>query len=180
HARQECLKKGEPINDHLDPAHDKDLPVAAVKKMVHLDSFIRESFRVRAEPLSMITNRRARRDSTFSNGYKISKGASFIINARSGHMGPEAGEDATEFRPWRFVGKAKTAIKVGPDYLPFGMGGHACPGRFMAIMELKVIGALIVTKFSKVEMQDPSKTKMALHSRLGEPIPSGLKFFIRE
>ncbi|KAF9900592.1 hypothetical protein BX616_002554 [Lobosporangium transversale] len=136
-------------------------------------------FRFRIEPLSVTVNQRALKDYIFSNGVKIPKGAKVIINTRSGHTGPEVGEDATEFRPWRFVDKPKAAVKVGPDFLPFGLGRHACPGRFMAIMEIKIIGALIVTKFFKIEMQDPSKTKMALHARLGEPIPNGLKLFIR-
>ncbi|KAF9431526.1 hypothetical protein BGZ76_000197 [Entomortierella beljakovae] len=90
----------------------------------------------------------------------------------SAHYGAEQGEEATEFRPWRFVGKSKTSTKVGPDYLPFGMGniisnlipGHACPGRFLAVQELKVIGSMIASRYSNIEWRThPRPRKFFMH-----------------
>ncbi|KAF9582646.1 hypothetical protein BGW38_010938 [Lunasporangiospora selenospora] len=138
--RQELTNKNEAIPPELDPSHDRDLTAAAIKKMAHMDSFVRES----------------------------------------AHYGLDQGENPSEFKPWRFVGKSKTATKVAPDFLPFGMGRHACPGRFLAIQELKTIGMLYVQKYSKVEIQDPSCTKKALLTRLGAPTPTGLYFTKRE
>ncbi|KAF9345328.1 hypothetical protein BGX26_003281 [Mortierella sp. AD094] len=176
--RQELVKKGEPISENLDPAHDRDLSAAAIKKMVHMDSFVREVFRFRTERLTLV--HRARKDVKLSSGILISKGSSVIINMRSAHQSPEQGEDVTEFRPWRFVGKPKAATKAGSDFLPFGMGRHACPGRFLAIQELKTIGVLMVSKYSKIEIKDPSKTMKILRSRLGTPNGTGLTFTSRE
>ncbi|KAF8970278.1 hypothetical protein BGZ46_010508 [Entomortierella lignicola] len=176
--RQELTKKGEPIGEDLDPAHDRDLSVAAVKRLAHMDSFVREVFRFRTQRLDLV--HRARKDVTLSNGMVISKGSSVIVNFRSAHQGPEQGEDVTEFRPWRFVGKVKAASKAGSDYLPFGMGKHACPGRFLAIQELKTIGVLMVSKYSKIEIKDPSKTKSILLSSIGTPIDTGLTFTSRD
>ncbi|KAI1302998.1 hypothetical protein EDD11_005451 [Mortierella claussenii] len=174
HLRQELVKKNEPISEELDPKHDKDLSAAAIKKMVHMDSFVREVFRFRTERLTLV--HRARKNVTLSSGILISKGSSVIINMRSVHQGPEQGEDTTEFRPWRFVGKPKAATKAGADFLPFGMGRHACPGRFLAIQELKTIGVLMVSRYSKIEIQDPSKTMRVLRSRIGQPSITGLTF----
>ena len=56
---------------------------------------------------------------------------------------------------------------------------HACPGRFLAIQELKTVGVLMVSNYSKIEIQDPSKTKKALLSRIGDPIDTGLIFTSR-
>ena len=51
---------------------------------------------------------------------------------------------------------------------------HACPGRFLAIQEIKTIGVLVVSKYSKIEIQDPSKTTKSLRTRMGEPVPTGV------
>jgi cytochrome P450 len=118
--RQDLLKKGDNIGEDLDPAHDRDLTSTAIKKMIHMDSFVREMFRFRTGRLSL--SHRARKTITLSNGVVVPKGHTVIINMKSAHQSPDQGEDVTEFRPWRFVGKPKTATKAGPDYLPFGMG----------------------------------------------------------
>jgi hypothetical protein len=57
---------------------------------------------------------------------------------------------------------------------------HACPGRFLAIQELKTVGVLMISKYSKIQIQDPSKTKKILRSRIGEPIVTGLIFTSRQ
>ncbi|KAF9429092.1 hypothetical protein BGZ76_001825 [Entomortierella beljakovae] len=118
--RQELKNKGEAIGEDLDPAHDRNLSAAAIKKMVHMDSYIREVFRFRTERLNLAHY--ARKDITLSNGMVIKKGNDAIINIRSAHQAAEQGADSTEFRPWRFIGQPKSATKVGTDYLPFGMG----------------------------------------------------------
>ncbi|KAF9400531.1 hypothetical protein BGX21_004081 [Mortierella sp. AD011] len=175
--RQELIKKGEPIDEDLDPAHDRDLSAATIKRMVHMDSFVREVFRFRTERLTLI--HRARKNIRLSSGVTISKGSSVIINMRSAHQSPDQGEDVAEFRPWRFVGKPKAATKAGSDFLPFGMGKHACPGRFLAIQELKTIGVLMISKYSKIEIEDPSKAMKILRSRIGTPNCTGLTFTSR-
>ncbi|GJJ70491.1 hypothetical protein EMPS_02840 [Entomortierella parvispora] len=176
--RQELLAKGEPIGDDLDPREDRFLSAAAIKRMVHMDSFVREVFRYRTECLTLA--HKARKDVTLSNGMVISKGVTAIINMKSAHQSPNQGEDVTEFRPWRFVGKSKAATKAAADFLTFGMGKHACPGRFLAIQELKTIGVLMISRYSMLEIQDPSKTKEILRSRLGAPTITGLIFTERK
>ncbi|KAG0227805.1 cytochrome P450 [Mortierella sp. GBAus27b] len=175
--RQELLKKGESVPEELDPAHDRDLSASAIKKMVHMDSFVREMFRYRQEFLAL--SHRARKTVTLSNGVVIPKDHSVIINMRSVHQSADQGEDTTEFRPWRFVGKSKAATKAGADFLPFGMGKHACPGRFLAIQELKTIGVLMVSQYSKIEMQDPTKLMDSLRTRIGDTTHTGLIFTSR-
>ncbi|KAF9553890.1 hypothetical protein BGW38_009353, partial [Lunasporangiospora selenospora] len=103
-------------------------------------------------------------------------GTDAIINIKSAHFGPEQGEDPAEFRPWRFVGKSKPASKVAHDFLPFGMGRHACPGRFLAIQEMKTVVLMFLQRYSKIEIQDPTRTNEVLHSRFGKPLPTGLYF----
>ncbi|KAG0275028.1 hypothetical protein BGZ96_003978 [Linnemannia gamsii] len=122
----------------------------------------------------------ARKPVTLSNGMKIAKGQTVVINLRSMHQSVKyQGEDPAEFRPWRFLGKAKAATKAATDFLPFGIGRHVCPGRFLAVQILKTVGALMVSRYSKIEMIDPSHEKRALLSRIGDHCPSGLIFTSR-
>ncbi|KAG9068998.1 hypothetical protein KI688_009888 [Linnemannia hyalina] len=182
--RQRKLQSGEFasgeefVGTELDPAHDRDLSAAAIKRMAKMDSFVREIFRYRMTRLEL--QHMAREPVTLSNGTRIAKGQMVVINLRSLHQSYEyQGEDPAEFRPFRFLGKAKAATKAATDFLPFGMGRHACPGRFLAIQELKTVGVLMVSRYSKIEMIDPSHKKRALLSRIGEPCPSGLIFTSR-
>ena len=50
----------------------------------------------------------------------------------------------------------------------------------MAIQQLKTVGSLMVSKYSKIEIQDKSKTKTTLLSRLGDPFATGLVFTSRD
>ncbi|GJJ75559.1 hypothetical protein EMPS_07917 [Entomortierella parvispora] len=162
----------------LDPAKDREFSAQALKKMVKMDSFVREIFRYRTERLSLVHT--ARKRVMLSNGMYISEGAKVIINNHSVHQNMEMqGEDVSDFRPWRFVGKTKNATKAATDYLPFGMGKHACPGRFLAIQQLKTVGSLMISKYSKIDVQDKSKAKAVLLSRLGDPLATGLIFTSR-
>ncbi|KAF9433255.1 hypothetical protein BGZ76_009684 [Entomortierella beljakovae] len=40
--RQELRDLGKPISPDLDPAHDHDMSILALRKMIYLDSFVRE------------------------------------------------------------------------------------------------------------------------------------------
>ncbi|KAF9172261.1 hypothetical protein BGX21_005194 [Mortierella sp. AD011] len=183
-SRQKKLESGEVVTEQgfedteLDPKNDRDLSASTIKRMVYMDSFIRELLRYRTERLSLA--HLARSDVKLSNGMVIPKGRQVHVNIRSVHQDfDNQDEDPTEFHPWRFVGKSKSAAKVSKDFLRFGMGRHACPGRFLAILEMKAIGSVMVSKYSKIEIQDRSKTKKALLCELGSPIDTGLIFTSR-
>ncbi|KAG0298279.1 hypothetical protein BGZ98_000262 [Dissophora globulifera] len=109
--RQNKLVTGEVVSDRdfegteLDPRRDMDFSAAAVKRMVRMDSFVREIFRFRVERLTH--THMARKRVVLSNGMVITKG------------------------------------------------------------KIKTVGSLMVSKYSKIEIQDPSKTKQILLSRGG-------------
>lgn len=47
------------------------------------------------------------------------------------------------------------------------------------MQELKTIGVLMASKYSRIEVQDPTKLKSVLQSRIGEPAGTGLIFTSR-
>ncbi|KAH8552678.1 cytochrome P450 [Umbelopsis sp. PMI_123] len=120
---------------------DKDVKFTydVLKKLTKLDSFIREVFRMRTIELGLQHKNITKHDITLSNGYVIPPGQNVYINMWDvGRNAELQGEDVEEFRPWRFVESAKQAVRIGNDNIFFGLGKHACPGRFMAVNSLKI------------------------------------------
>ncbi|CAL0319599.1 unnamed protein product [Lupinus luteus] len=58
------------------------------------------------------------------------------------------GPDANEFKPERFSEGVSKACKFPQAYVPFGAGNRLCLGKNFAMVQLKVVLALIISKFS--------------------------------
>ncbi|KAL4257834.1 Cytochrome P450 superfamily protein [Pleurotus pulmonarius] len=112
------------------------LTYASLQNAERLDSFIREVMRTKGDTLSTV---RQTVSDTALAGYVIPKG-SFVIplatlaNEDESHYG----ENAKEFVGDRWVGTGKPATMVSPNYFPFGLGRWACPGRGLAVAEIKL------------------------------------------
>ncbi|CAK8541480.1 unnamed protein product [Lathyrus sativus] len=57
------------------------------------------------------------------------------------------GPDAHEFNPERFATGVLGSCKIPQAYMPFGIGARVCPGQHLAMIELKVLLSLILSKF---------------------------------
>jgi len=138
---------------------------ASLGTMYKLDSFVRESARVNGIG-SIALTRLALKPYTFANGLHIPKGAWIAVPAAAIHGDDEHYEDALAFKPFRHAssvedgedgddvaaedvqGKVRPyAVSTGPEYLPFGHGQHACPGRFFAVTEVKMMLAYILLNY---------------------------------
>ncbi|XP_027967928.1 25-hydroxycholesterol 7-alpha-hydroxylase [Eumetopias jubatus] len=103
--------------------------------------------------------------------YCLRKGDLVAIFPPAIHYDPEIFEAPEEFRFDRFVedGKKKTAFfkngkKLKYYLLPFGFGASKCPGRFLAIVEVKQLLVVLLTYFD-LEIID-AKPMEANYSRL--------------
>lgn len=127
---------------------------AALQKMKKLDSFLREV--MREFPLGWSTfTRKVLKPITLSNGQAIPAGVIISVPHYSMMHDPEVIENPNTFDPWRSyrvreaegldgVDKASASaanqmVTVGMQSLEFGYGRHACPGRFFAANEIKMI-----------------------------------------
>ncbi|THU84571.1 cytochrome P450 [Dendrothele bispora CBS 962.96] len=123
-----------------------------MQKMVHVDSFLRESAKLNAISLTSI-NRYTLDNYTFADGTFIPKGTVVASSMYSTHLDEKIYPNAHTFDPWRFVnssgksdtGKAYTVTSA--EFLSFGAGKHVCPGRFFAANELKAMLAHIVITY---------------------------------
>ncbi|OAD73715.1 CYP5311 protein, partial [Phycomyces blakesleeanus NRRL 1555(-)] len=77
-------------------------------------------------------------------------GEEVLIDIWKNHRDPEIQndlKDVEQFKPFRFVSSEKQATKVGEDFLVFGMGRHACPGRWFAMQEVETIISMIIREY---------------------------------
>ncbi|ESK87975.1 cytochrome p450 [Moniliophthora roreri MCA 2997] len=127
---------------------------AAMQQMRKLDSFLKEA--TRHEGLgSVFVVRKALKDFTFSDGTTVPKGSMVGAATWSIHHDGKYYSDPHEFKPFRFSdmregegeGVKHQMIAVGTEYMFFGTGRHACPGRFFAVNELKALVSHVLLNY---------------------------------
>jgi len=109
----------------------------AMSKMHKLDSFLKESHRMNGFAATGLS-RKALKDYTFSDGTFIPRGAIISAASYAIHRDNEIYADANVFNGLRFSElrdedgqKVRNQfVSTNPDYIGFGHGKHACPGRF--------------------------------------------------
>ncbi|KAL1937274.1 hypothetical protein VTO73DRAFT_13883 [Trametes versicolor] len=127
---------------------------AALGNMRKLDSFLKEVLRLNP-PGIWAQQRLALQPFTFSNGQTIPTGTMLACPVLSLHRDEEYYTDACEFAPWRHCdarteggeNRKNSFVTTKPDFLPFGHGADACPGRFFAAVQMKALLAHIVLTY---------------------------------
>ncbi|KAF2793661.1 cytochrome P450 [Melanomma pulvis-pyrius CBS 109.77] len=147
----------------------------AVAKLHLLDSAIRESMRVSS--LSILGLPRRILDPngvTIANDVHIPPGISIITPVEAIHLDPELHAKPTEYHAFRFCtteqvkGKRnkqtqstleqdpipttsyteeKSQLPSDYKFIPFGFGRHACPGRFFAMHQAKLLLAYVLMNY---------------------------------
>ncbi|PCH34174.1 cytochrome P450, partial [Wolfiporia cocos MD-104 SS10] len=126
----------------------------AVGKMWKLDSFMRESQRLNSIT-ALSVRRKLLQDITLSNGTFLPKGTIVVSAASATHLDERYYEHANEFEGFRFADMRTDEsertkhqyVSTSSEYIAFGHGKHACPGRFFAVNELKVMMAYMILNY---------------------------------
>ncbi|CAG8488012.1 830_t:CDS:2, partial [Ambispora gerdemannii] len=146
-------------------------------KMRRLDSFIKESMRTYGNTVGL-THQTMTSEFTFSNGYQVPEGRGVGIYVESiYHNKVLQGADATEFNGRRYLEKNSSASQIGRDFLVFGLGRHACPGRFLAVNEIKFLLSEIILRYKITPINSPRKKKII---KAGFVIPNNAEELIFE
>lgn len=148
-------------------AHGGVMTTQALYQMKLLDSVMRES--QRQNPSNMIRmQRRVLKPVRFSDGTEIPAGTSIAVPALSPLRDPALYSDPATYDPYRFArlraGESEDPnhygskelyqfISVTKENMAFGYGRHACPGRFFAANEIKMICARIILEYD-IKMPD--------------------------
>nr|TKW19133.1 hypothetical protein SEVIR_4G000700v2 [Setaria viridis] len=123
------------------------MDIDTLRQLKILTMVIQETLRL-YPPASLIM-REALTDDIRLGGVDVPHGTIIQVAISMLHLDMEAwGPDANEFRPDRFANGAAAACKPAHMYMPFGYGPRLCTGQNLAMAELKVVLACLLSKFS--------------------------------
>ncbi|KAB0400993.1 hypothetical protein E2I00_003566 [Balaenoptera physalus] len=148
----------------LEAKQSFNFKVSALHRMPVLDSVMEETLRLGAAPtLLRVVND--------DHSLKMASGQEYLL--RSGdilalfpylsvHMDPDIHSEPTTFKYDRFLTPSgsrkvdfyKAGKKIHHYTMPWGSGVSICPGRFLALSEMKLFVLLMVTHFD-LELVDP-------------------------
>ncbi|KAI0334068.1 cytochrome P450 [Cubamyces sp. BRFM 1775] len=145
----------QPLRDEIEPiVSEEGWTKAALGKMWKVDSVMREAQRLNGiNTISVM--RKARKNVVLSDGTHIPQGTLLVAAAMPMHHDEDLYDNAHVFDPFRFArqregegqGTRFQYVNTSADYVAFGHGKHACPGRFFAATELKAMLAYIVLNY---------------------------------
>ncbi|KAI6687018.1 hypothetical protein NL676_032931 [Syzygium grande] len=114
--------------------------------MKQLTMVINESLRLYS-PVAVVS-REALTDMKFGD-LKVPEGVNVWTMVLTLHTDPEIwGPDSYFFNPGRFANGITGACKLPHLYMPFGVGPRVCPGQNLAMVELKILIAQLLSNFS--------------------------------
>lgn len=115
-------------------------------KILQVTMVIHESLRL--YPPAAFVSREALEETRVGN-IIIPKGVCLWTLIPTLHRDPEIwGADANEFKPERFSEGVSKACKFPQAYVPFGLGPRLCLGKNFAMVQLKILLSIIVSKFT--------------------------------
>ncbi|TBU45343.1 cytochrome P450 [Dichomitus squalens] len=147
----------EPLREEIEASVDAEgWTMSAYARMWKLDSILRESQRYNGFTLASMM-RVAMKDIVLDNGTFIPKGTLLGAAAHPAHHDNAHLPNADLFDPFRFSRMREAGSSSGssrlqfastsPEYLPFGHGQLACPGRYFAGNQLKAILSHIILNY---------------------------------
>ncbi|KAF5315413.1 hypothetical protein D9619_007343 [Psilocybe cf. subviscida] len=145
-------------------------------KMRRVDSFVKESQRMSISTLNIM--RRMMKDFTFSNGVTIPTGINVITAAEAAHFDEANYTNPDVFDGFRFSnlrdedgeGTKHQTVSLTMDFVVFGTGRHACPGRFFAVNEIKAMLAHVLLNYD-VKLADGKRPECIWQQGLSAPNP---------
>jgi cytochrome P450 len=159
-----------------DAANDSENDVvytpAIYRRLIKLDSFIRECMRTRMTIIGLAHTNISEDDIVLKSGAIVKPGHEVFINTFHVHHDEEnqAGFDDLEtFNGFRFVGKDKLAAKSAQDNISFGMGKRACPGRWFAIHQIKGIVSYFIKNYEMSAKSEIQIMNSATENYVGSP-----------
>ncbi|KAE9619908.1 putative cytochrome P450 [Lupinus albus] len=131
------------VRDEVQEVFNGGTPsVDQLSKLIVLHKVINES--IRLYPPATLLPRMTFQDIVLGNLY-IPKGLSIWIPVLAIHHSEELwGNDANDFNPERFTSKSF----MHGRFIPFAYGPRNCVGQSFAMMEAKIILAMLISKFS--------------------------------
>ncbi|KAH8688748.1 putative cytochrome P450 [Talaromyces proteolyticus] len=170
---------------------DTEWTKAKVSKMIKADSVARETLRCHSFGGRAVFRKVLTHGVETDTGIKLPKGSLISFLSQPVHTDEDMYEEALKYDPFRFSRiresdpdstKINTLsfVSTSPNYLSFGHGKHACPGRFLIDFELKMIIAYVLMNYD-IKFPEEYGGKRPENRWLTEAImpPDGVKVSIK-
>ncbi len=145
-----------------------------VSALPYVDACINETMRLK--PVAPILLLEPIRD-TKLGGVELPAGTVIMCLMRAGATDERRFPDAQAFEPERWLSgaPASSAKRVA---MPFGAGPRLCPGRYLAILEMKMVMAMLLGRFEIESVTTPDGGEAKEHLAFTMS-PVGLKLLLR-
>jgi cytochrome P450 len=142
HQHPECLAKA--VAEAQQWAGNRvDYTLEAMDSMVYVEACISESMRLK--PVAPFMNVEALQDTVIED-VAVPKGTMVMCLLRHDSVSETHFIDATRFKPERWLDDAPAIDKRVST--PFGSGPRTCPGRYLALLEIKIAVAMLLSRFT--------------------------------
>ena len=155
------------------PSAEVCLPThAQLQSLAYIDACMNETMRVK--PVAPLIAVQAARDSVVA-GVRVPKGTIVICLMRAPATDEKNFRNASAFDPSRWLdmpaGAQSSAKRVT---MPFGAGPRLCPGRYLAMLEMKMVMAMLLANFDieSVTAPDGGEAQESLNMTMA---PVGLR-----
>jgi cytochrome P450 len=121
-------------------------------KMTYIEGVINETLRLK--PVAPVLLVDAEKDVRVGE-YDFPKGTKFFLQTKAGGQNDSYFSEPTKFMPERWMKQiSKCPVHNIEGFMPFGSGPRFCPGKNLAILEMKVVLSMLAKNF-KIEIETP-------------------------
>ncbi len=129
---------------------------SAISRLPYLNAVCQETLRM--YPVAAWAFPRVVKKSVELKGYKLDPGIEVLPVIYLTHRNENLYPEPDQFKPERFLKKQFSPY----EYLPFGGGSHICIGGALAMLEMKVVLATIISRY---ELELTSNQPLQVHVR---------------
>ncbi|KAH7000529.1 cytochrome P450 [Ilyonectria destructans] len=165
---------------------------AKVSQMTRADSVGRETLRLHSLGARAIFRKVMTSNFKTPDGYHLPKGTLLSFLSQPAHVDAETVDEPLKFDPFRFsrlreIAASRderappvTLVSTSPEFLPFGHGKHACPGRFLIDFEFKMILAYVLRNYD-IAFPNEYNGRRPQNVWLAEAVfpPEGVKILVK-
>ncbi|MEH1940538.1 MAG: cytochrome P450 [Nostoc sp.] len=161
--RDRLLEELDTLGESPDPMKIVALP--------YLSAVCNEALRI--YPTQVVTFPRLVESPIQVMGYELSPGTVVIGCIYLTHQREDLYPQPKQFQPERFLERQYSPY----EFLPFGGGARRCPGEVLALFEMKLVLATILSHY-KLALADPEKAEKPKARGVNYPPASGLKMLM--
>jgi cytochrome P450 len=112
-------------------------------------------------------------------GIRVPKGTGVWCLMRGDSLSDKHFPNALAFEPERWLNQGSDASSAKRVSMPFGAGPRMCPGRYLALLEIKLAMAMLLAHFDIVDVSTPDGAEAAEHMAF-TMMPVGLRMRLRK